>query len=578
MKNTNFLKNSLAISLIFIFTLLVSRPLFAPGLHQMHDDQQVARLFLFDKALTSGQFPVRWVDTLGFGFGYPLFVFYPPLVYMVGEIFRLMGFGFITSTKIVFFLSLFLSGITMYFFVKEIWGKKAAVVSAFFYILAPYRAIDVYIRGALAESFSFVWLPLILLAFYKLYEEPNHKRSVLASLSLALLLITHNLVFLPFIIPISIFLISLVIFSKEKIKFVYSIFGSFILAFALTAFFWIPALLEKQYTLVDDLLTQDLANYQQHFVYLTQLWNWTWGFGGSSKGIMDGISFKIGKLHILTSFAALIFFTVHLKNRSTLSQQPYRLVPIIFLLFVTSAFMSTFFSKPIWDILTPLWYLQFPWRFLTFTSLFSAILAGAFIFLLRLEVLRILFITLLLSMLLFTNLKLFKPQFQRTDLTDSKMFSNDVIKWDVSKSSFEYAPKGLAYYYQDNGSKMIDITKNQLPTSLLSNDSQSKLNLSESKPHKYVFSAETQNPTELVLNSFNFPGWQAELNGQKTAINDDNKLKLITINIPSGKSEISLEFTNTPIRKAANYTSLLTFGAFLAYLAYMIVTKRIYEK
>src|SRR3989304_9300998 len=99
---------------ILLLTVFTSLPFLKPGLYTMHDDQQVARLFLFDQALKAGQFPVRWVDGLGFGFGYPLFVFYPPLVYMLSEIFHVLGFGFIDSIKLVFFASIFVSGLTMY--------------------------------------------------------------------------------------------------------------------------------------------------------------------------------------------------------------------------------------------------------------------------------------------------------------------------------------------------------------------------------------------------------------------------------------------------------------------------------
>src|SRR3989339_622315 len=116
-------KGLIPILLILFFSILLSLPLLKPGLYIIHDDQQIARLFLFDKALKFGQFPVRWVDELGFGFGYPLFVFYPPLVYMVGEMFHFLGFGFIDSIKLVFFNSIFFSGIAMYVLIKELWGR-----------------------------------------------------------------------------------------------------------------------------------------------------------------------------------------------------------------------------------------------------------------------------------------------------------------------------------------------------------------------------------------------------------------------------------------------------------------------
>lgn len=110
-------------SLIIIASLIISWPLTKPGLYTMHDDQQIARLFVFDQALKHGQFPVRWVDGLGFGFGYPLFVFYPPLVYLLGELFHLAGFSFINSIKLVFFSAIFFFGSRYVYFYERFMGR-----------------------------------------------------------------------------------------------------------------------------------------------------------------------------------------------------------------------------------------------------------------------------------------------------------------------------------------------------------------------------------------------------------------------------------------------------------------------
>src|SRR3989338_8348388 len=282
-------KKLLAPILILFFTIILSQAMLRPGLYVIHDYQQIARLFVFDKALKSGQFPVRWVDGLGFGFGYPLFNFYPPFVYFLGEIFHILGFGFVNSIKLVFFFSIFASGLAMYLFARLFFGRIPSMVSAMFYMAVPYRALDIYVRGALAESFSFVWLPLILWSFYKLAVTNKSIYLVLSSVFLALLMITHNLIFLPFILILPFYLLFLFLNSKDKKLITYHLSLITLLAAGLSAFFWLPALYEKKFTIVDDLLLLNLASYKIHFVYTQQLWNWTWGFGGSAAGLADGI-------------------------------------------------------------------------------------------------------------------------------------------------------------------------------------------------------------------------------------------------------------------------------------------------
>ena len=44
-----------------------------------------------------------------------------------------------------------------------------------FYLFAPYRAVNVYVRGAMAEAFSLSILPFLWLAIYRVIKKPNFK-------------------------------------------------------------------------------------------------------------------------------------------------------------------------------------------------------------------------------------------------------------------------------------------------------------------------------------------------------------------------------------------------------------------
>src|SRR3990167_5463306 len=564
------MRNYLIITLlILLISVILSLPLLKPGLYVIHDDQQIARLFVFDQALKSGQFPVRWVDGLGFGFGYPLFNFYPPFVYFLGEIFHILGFGFVNSIKLVFFFSIFASGLAMYLFARLFFGRIPSMVSAMFYMAVPYRALDIYVRGALAESFSFVWLPLILWSFYKLAVTNKSIYLVLSSVFLALLMITHNLIFLPFMLILPFYSLFLIWKAEKKLLATSNQLLATILAFGLSAFFTLPALFEKRFTIVDDLLLLNLASYKIHFVYPQQLWNWTWGFGGSAAGLADGISFKIGKLHVLLSIAAFILSSICLfksKVMSRLSVVSCQLSVVFFILFVFSAFMTTFYSKPIWDLIPPLAYLQFPWRFLIFTALFSSLLAGAFVYFLRLPILKLIAASLLIILVFIPNFKLFKPQTYQLDLTDEIATSKQVINWEVSSSSFEYLPKDVPLYVGELGTNLVKIKRDEIPkqkVEILSGVSTIE-NL-KVKPSKITFDITAKEQTEVRINNFNSPGWQAQVDQARTSIDDNNKLKLVTLNVPAGIHQVKVEFKNTPIRTLGNSLTLATIIISMAF-------------
>ena len=62
--------------------------LFQRGYFSMHDDLQATRQLELNKCFVDGQVPCRWVPDLGYGFGYPLFNYYPSLPYLIGQPFR----------------------------------------------------------------------------------------------------------------------------------------------------------------------------------------------------------------------------------------------------------------------------------------------------------------------------------------------------------------------------------------------------------------------------------------------------------------------------------------------------------
>ena len=79
-----------------------------------------------------------------------------------------MLFGY----KIVLFLGLLCSGITMYYFIKKITDdKNVSVVGSVIYMVMPYHLTDMYIRGSLGEFLSFIFIPLVFLGLYNLFNE-----------------------------------------------------------------------------------------------------------------------------------------------------------------------------------------------------------------------------------------------------------------------------------------------------------------------------------------------------------------------------------------------------------------------
>ena len=461
-----FLKKNYGLFIVLILSFWAIKPFFISGFFPMHDDTQVARVFEMGKMLKSGVFPVRWVPDLGYGYGYPIFNFYAPIAYYIGGIFILLGFDALLATKLMMALGVVSAGIFMYFLAREFFGELGGIVSGLFYVYAPYHAVDIYVRGDVAEFYAYAFIPLIFLGFYKVfqclrsdgYHTDNSKFKVqnaklklkiqkfgiIGSLGFAGIILSHNLTALmtvPFLIA---FCLAFIIFSKKETRMlnVLHLTLYIFLGLAISAFYWIPALAEMKNT---NILSQigGGADFRDHFVCIEQLWTSSWGFGGSTRGCVDGMSFAIGKLHIVFVLSTMLIL-IYLKLKHKYLNDIYYLSIFSITGFLISIFLMLDVSGFLWETIPAMAFFQYPWRFLLLASFFSSLLSGFVIWFLQLEKPGLstyfklgLCISVVIFLLLFLNVKLFNPQ-TILPKTPQNYTSERSLKWVASKISDEF--------------------------------------------------------------------------------------------------------------------------------------------
>lgn len=553
--------------LIFAISFFAIRPLLTPGFFTIHDDEQIARLYEMYLVLSQGQIPPRWIPDLGFGFGYPLYNFYPPFVYYLGSLIHFLGFSFTNATKIVMGIGFFCSAGFMFLWIRRRFGYIAGLFAALLYTYAPYHSVDIYVRGALSEFFTFVFVPAVLWTTDLLFEKKENRYIVLNSLFFALLILTHTLVILQFLPIYALYIGILLISHKRDIKqnFVRILISLFI-GLGLTAYFWLPSFTEKQFTLVDAILTKELASYAIHFVCPMQLWSSPWGYGGSVAGCIDGLSFQAGKVQLILGGVGVfltLFFSLRKKNYSGALGSA---------IFLFSLFMTLPFSKFIWDHVSVLWYIQFPWRYLLFIAVGSAFLGGYILSIFQRKwgiYVGILFAVTFSVLNIYQIRNYFQPQ-QYLSLSDAYYTSREDITWRVSRMSYEYVPKEVA-----TRKSAQNTTELAISTDMVSKQSYSKLsaNMSvtelENKSQLKRYSVNVYNTKAhfavLQINTFNFPGWKVYVNGKEFNDRAKNSLDLIQIELPAGKYDIVVKFTDTPIRLASNIISMITLVGIFGY-------------
>lgn len=561
-----------------ILLLIITIPLFASLLNNfyfpMHDDQHIARLYLLDNAIHQEYFYPRWVDTLGFSFGYPLFNFYPPFIYYLAELFHLVGFSLVWSIKLMIITGFFLSALGMFLFAKKKIGLWGGLLAATLYSYSFYHAVLVYVRGAFAEFFTLAFLPFVFLAFENLWEKTGTKNSVFFAIAFALLTITHPLIAFPTIFFLTVFALFF-LFKKlqNKTESLVKVVVGGVLGLGLSAFFWLPSLMERKYTLLDRVQPTELSFYQLHFVCPQQLLYSLWGYGGSIAGCADGMTFQLGKVHtllfLLALGAATLYFIRKKKPNGNLS---------FFLLYsalsLFAIFMTTEFSKAIWDNVSFLHYLEFPWRFLSFVSFFISISAafGIYLFLKLLpsSKWKSLIVVCTLGIIFFTvghYQKYFRPAHYVVK-TDGQLTNFNEIAWRVSRSSFDFLPASIPTTKSNLNTTIPAITPKDLETRVYNvyKGTSKKVDILKNTMREKEFNIDAFVPLEFWLYTFDFPGWKAYLNDKEIPISPNETFKLISVKIPQGYHNLRFVFEDTPVRKIANATSLVATFAVLYFL------------
>jgi uncharacterized membrane protein len=537
--------------LFLIFTLLLIIPAFfsliRPGFFPIQDDMQVFRLQQMDKCFSDGQIPCRWIPDAGYQYGYPLYNYYSPLVYYVGEIFHSIGFQFIDSIKILFGLGFILAGLSMYLLAKEFFGEWPALISAILYTYAPYKAQEVYVRGSLNEFWISVFFPLILWAIYKLIKNGNNRYIFWVSFGFGCLFLTHNLLSFLFI-PIIIFWVVYWLIMERKTGNWKKLLLGFLIGIGFSAFFLLPLLFERQFVHIET-LTGGYFDYRQHFVSIKQLLlKNNWGYGSSGLGASDDLSLSTGIIHWIVGFIAVILSLINFKKNKKLS-----LLIICFgIIDLLTLFLIHEKSSFIWSIVTPLKWMQFPWRFLSISVFLLSFMSAYAIY--SFKKMKYLLGVLIIGVLFILNISFFKPV-KWLNISDTEKLSGALWEKELTSSIFDYLP---VY------AKLPPSQKAPLLPEVLEGKVEITNYYKGSNYQTGILIVKSASVVRLPL--FDFPGMKVLLN-EKVVDHVNNNcdkekfcLGLITFNVSEGEYLLKVMLTDTPVRAIGNILSIVSIA------------------
>lgn len=542
-------KNKLFIVFFIILSVLPLVSLFHPGLPLTHDGQDhVARIANFYQNLIEGNLIPRWGANLNWGYGHPILEFLYPLPSYIVSLFHLIGFSLVDSTKIVYALGMVLSLIFMYLWLSQFSGRYAALLGAVLYTYAPYRFIDLYVRGDIGENLAFAFVPLVLFFIYKLYKENDYKYVIWGGVSLALLVLAHNAVALMFMPVIIVYCLLLIYLSKNRKYLIFNTFFLILTGFFLSAFFWVPALLEGRYTL-RNIVTK--GGYIDRFVSFGQLIYGPWNYGQTGQ-----FTVQFGPLQwialILSPFTAYVF-----------RKDKYNFYLVLLLIF--SVLLSVFIMLPvsnfIWLRVMLLQNFQFPWRFLAIVVFSTSVLGAFFIESLSKKINRVYVVFSLVVIILFISSFYWRP---KGYLYKSAGFYTGVYKGttDTGESSpiwsirfMEHSPKNHMQVV-DGSARIKELQRT-------------------STYHKYEVTVNKR--TLFEENTLYFPGWEIEANGVLLNIQfqDMQYRGVMLFFLDKGNYIVEAKYTETKLRLISDIISLVSAIFVFGFLAFRFVKAKL---
>ncbi|MFZ5535481.1 MAG: hypothetical protein ACOY3M_05035 [Patescibacteria group bacterium] len=514
---------------LFCVALLPLSDLLNPGFPVTHDGQDhIARIANFYRSLSEGNIVPRWAANLNWGYGHPILMFLYPLPSYVGSLFHFLGFSFVDSTKLVFASGFIASILAMYLWASASWGVAAGVTAAVLYGFAPYRFIDLYVRGAIGEHMAFIFPPIIaygLLLLSNIRKGWGIAPGTVIAVGVACLILAHNalsIMFLPILAWYAIYLT--VHETKLRARFLVIAAIAVGWGFLLSAFYWVPGFFEGKYTLRDIVTAGEFAG---RFVPWTAFIYSPWSYGGGNE-----LSKWLGAGPWL---ALIVGFFLLEKN----SKYQKLLIACILLLFFT-LFAMTQLSSPLWNTVTILQKFQFPWRLLSVTTFLLAVIGALAVVLSspkrRRQIAVFLCIVGIITTVPMWRAKEYKqyPESFFTGIYNSTTDTGESSPiWSVR--FMERRPESAAYLIPSEGR----ITQGIRTSTVRS------------------YHVETTGPVRFVENTLYFPGWRVTINGapleaDALQFQDPSYRGLMTFDLDPGSYDIRFVFSDTKLRSVAN--------------------------
>lgn len=536
-------KNTITFIIILIVSLFVAIPSIKINIQYDDGIQHVCRLIGTERSIKEGNIFSTIISNLCNNFGYSWNLFYSPLTAYLPLIFRIFGFSYGDCLRLFLLFCSIASGYSMYFFVKKILQKKdidddkkhyIALLAASFYICAPYRISDMYIRVAIAEVVSFIFIPIIWNGIYSIfnYKEITGRKYILC-FGIVGLMLSHTLITFYMAIICAIYVICN--YKKIDKHIIIKLVKNILLALAITAFYWIP--------LVESKLSCDYEVFNQsHMVrenVLVKL----------KVSLIELIWLKDDRMAYFLAIPLLlgIMLTINIVKKKKIEDlQSY----FFFLITGIICVILTMDFIPFEKFPSFMKMMQFSFRLLEFSSFFLSVIAAINIglFFKEFTFAKMLIIVLVIMDLIIPinkNIDYQNEYISENDLIQGIRVTSSTGRVHAGCASFEYLPSKAF-----NNRKYIE-DREDVPIAY------NNQTISNYEKNGLTMKFDMEGTGEVELPYIYYIGYCVRVNGAKVKTKESDN-GFIKINVTEEKSSVTVDYEGSTLMKISLIISIIS--------------------
>lgn len=422
------------IAIIFIVSIFVCLPLLNKNCNIYIDDgiQHLCRLIGTEQTLVSKQFLPMIMSNFCNNFGYSWNIFYSPLTAYIPLIFRIFSFSFETCLKLFMFVVTVATGIAMYKFVIKITkNKNIAILASVLYIIAPYRITDMYVRMALAELTSFIFIPMVFSGMYSIINE--NKKSSLLIIGASGLILTHTVVCMYTAILCFVYLI--VFIRKLNKKSILNLLVSLLMIVLITSFYWVGLAQHYFSTSYEVFVPGRMERVDVLNFYKTSL---------SQLVYTDQEQKMIYEIGIVTFIGLLLTPIAIMKFEKQGKEKDFTKIYGLFGILGIVLTIMTLKIFPFEKLPGTFTMIQFTFRLFEFTSFFFAIISAVnfWILIKNFNIRDVIIISLIACLLttIYGKKISYEKKYDEKDFIEPRRVTKDVGRINAGMASFEYLP------------------------------------------------------------------------------------------------------------------------------------------